>query len=227
MTTALTRASNSRQHRPVIHHHWKYDNRFNRTLYILRDGRDVVISLYWFHVRQLVINSRWRPRIERYFSECLGDEYDPDAVGKNLPQFIASLTSHPVGGMIRPRREERFLTWPEHVTDWVGRDGVHVVRYEDLLHDVTRELRGIRDFLELDVSSDEIEAIGATHSFEAQSGRPRGVEKRSSFMRRGISGEWREVFSREAGLRFEEYAGEVLRGVGYEASSDWLNQLPV
>jgi len=57
-------------------------------------------------------------------------------------------------------------------------------------------------------------------SFEKLSrGRSRGQEDPTSFFRKGVAGEWRNVFTEEDGKIFEEEAGELLVRLGYE--KDW------
>jgi hypothetical protein len=52
-------------------------------------------------------------------------------------------------------------------------------------------------------------------------GRHPRQEDRLSFVRRGIRGEWTEVFSRDARRVFSERAGPMLVRLGYEPSADW------
>lgn len=54
------------------------------------------------------------------------------------------------------------------------------------------------------------------HSFEKLSGRRAGDENASSFMRKGIVGDWRNHFDREARVLFNEYAGDALIRLDYE-----------
>jgi len=49
-----------------------------------------------------------------------------------------------------------------------------------------------------------------------------GKEK-NSFMRKGIVGDWKNHFSKEARKLFDELAGEQLIMLGYEAGHDWAS----
>ena len=52
------------------------------------------------------------------------------------------------------------------------------------------------------------------NSFEAKSGRKPGQEDQNSFVRKGISGDWRNKFTPEHKARFKEIAGDLLIRVG-------------
>lgn len=209
----------------IIHHHWNYSPRFRPAIYVLRDGRDVVISLYFFHVRHVLLGSMWRGRVERYFGTILGPNYVLSDVKANLPAFIESLTQRPHGGTLPVYREKAFQSWPDHVTSWIGRDGVLVVRYEDLLEAPAAELRRIADNLSITIGQSELDAIAEAHSFRIRSGRSPGTEDRRSFLRRGIAGEWREYFTVDAGRAFSDYAGSTLFDLGYEDDPEWVDRL--
>ena len=66
------------------------------------------------------------------------------------------------------------------------------------------------------------ECIVDKYSFEHQAKRATGIEERGKFLRKGIVGDWRNYFSREARLAFDHYAGDQLLRLGYEADGTWL-----
>jgi len=84
--TSLTRdllrsqADATEKHARVLHPHWRYDPRYRPLIYVLRDGRDVVISLYFHHVRHLLSPSLWTRRFDQFFTSVLGPGYDLDDV---------------------------------------------------------------------------------------------------------------------------------------------------
>jgi hypothetical protein len=219
-------AATGRPRPPVMHGHWRYTPHLRPAIYVLRDGRDVVVSLYFYHVRHLLIGTVWAPQIDAYFRRVLGPGYDLDDVRANLPPFIASLSRHPFGGILRRSGNRRLLPWPRHVADWHGRPGVLDVRYEDLLADAAGELGRIAAHIGLPVAPADTAAIAARHSFEAVSGRRRGEEDRASFQRKGMAGDWRNHFTRAAGEAFRAFGGPTLVGLGYAADDTWIDDLP-
>jgi hypothetical protein len=59
-------------------------------------------------------------------------------------------------------------------------------------------------------------------SFEKWSeGRERGEEDSSAFYRKGIAGDWKNVFTERDREIFKEAAGELLIRLGYERDGDW------
>ncbi len=54
------------------------------------------------------------------------------------------------------------------------------------------------------------------YSFETQTRRKRGEENRDSFLRKGISGDWKNYFSEEDNKKFLEYTKEIILRLGYE-----------
>ena len=118
----------------IIHAHWRFDPRFPPAAYIRRDGRDVMVSLYFYYVRAMALTGKpARARnIRDMFTSIYGPRFDPEAVRDNLPRFVETQMQGPRGS--------DGLAWHEHVADWWGRPGVSQVAYEDLLSDPVREV---------------------------------------------------------------------------------------
>ncbi|WP_081416371.1 sulfotransferase domain-containing protein [Arthrobacter castelli] len=203
----------------VIHTHWRYDAKYPATAYIRRDGRDVMLSLYFYYVRALDHPgkpSRAR-NLREMFEHMYGPGFDATAVRENLPKFIET--------QMRSPRGSEGLAWHQHVSDWWQRPGVAHVSYEELLADpvpavmrLTNELTGSAD--------DNIARLAAERwSFATAAQRKPGQEDRSSFMRKGVAGDWSNYFSREAGEVFDSFAGAELVEFGYASDRDWYLNL--
>jgi Sulfotransferase domain len=225
LTRDLLTASAHGREPLVLHPHWSYRETYRPALYVLRDGRDVVVSMYFHHVRHLLVRSFWSDRIERYFCRILGPGFDANDARANLPAFIASLSMSPFGGLLPAQAAGRYLTWPAHVRDWVDREGVLVVRYEALHEDAVGELGRIAAHVGVAISPALAEEIVSANSFESRSGRQAGVEDRSSFLRKGVRGDWKQWFSVEAARAFDVYAGDVLVDQGYEPDREWVTRV--
>jgi hypothetical protein len=112
--------------------------------------------------------------------------------------------------------------WNRQFVDW-GRSWVKnrdpelslILKYEDALEDPIRVMTGAFDFLGFDLSKQKIERIVEANTFEKMSGRKPGEEDVKSFQRKGVSGEWREVFTDEQKRISLEQAGDVLTALGY------------
>jgi hypothetical protein len=101
---------------------------------------------------------------------------------------------------------------------------VYLLRYEDLSNDFVATVRPLLESLGLPESKQLLEDIQANTSFEALTGRPRGMEAKG-VMRKGTVGEWREVLRAEEQERAWRMAGDQLRAFGY-AFDGTLRPLP-
>jgi hypothetical protein len=64
-----------------------------------------------------------------------------------------------------------------------------------------------------------------SYSFERITGRKPGEEERNSFVRKGITGDWRNHFTREAAEIFDRWAGRLLIELGYESDREWVRSV--
>lgn len=195
----------------VVHNHWLYDERMTNPLYVYRDGRDVMVSLY-FH--------RWRVnRDQRRYRGVLAESTESIEVRRHLPRFLEVEMSKPLSS----RR-----SWAEHVENWMvpGKDGVLYVAYESLLSDAHRTVKQcLYHLAESSLDDRRLDRIVNDLDFQSVSGRSRGTEEPSSFMRKGIAGDWKNYFTRDAAAVFTEFAGETLILLGYERDDTWQHSL--
>jgi hypothetical protein len=208
----------------VVHDHWPYSPALRPAVYVVRDGRDVVVSLYFHHVRDVTIGTPRAKHVHAFLVRTLGAGYDLDAVSANLPAFIRSLTEHPFGGILRASGNRRFKSWPAHVADWSHRPGVLHLRYEELLADTVGQVDGLCRWLGLDLLLEEVVAAVEHNSFGAITGRRPGQADPTAFARKGVAGDWRTYFTAEAAAEFDAFAGAALVELGYEPDRAWLSE---
>jgi len=201
----------------VVHAHWAYDDRMPPAVYIRRDGRDVIVSMYFFWTKLLKLkrDPKVHSTLLKIFNELYGPSFDPDDIRGNMPKYIEyQMTVAPT---------THGITWQQHVGDWWDRPRVGHVTYEGLLTDPVAELAGA-----LEAASgrapdpDALQLAAARHSFASETGRKSGQEDRASFLRKGTAGDWREHFTREACEAFDSYAGHALIEFGFERNRDWV-----
>jgi hypothetical protein len=193
----------------IMHGHYLNPLGMKNVVVAWRDGRDVMVS--WYH--QQLISHEWNERqVRRSRRELPLEDYED--VYENLPAFIEYAFTRP--------HSPRF-SWAKFARRWHGRkDAVHV-RYEDLRRDTAGELERIVLGLTGErLGPEEATAIAEEFSFERQAGRRAGEENRSSFLRKGVVGDWRNYFSPEARETFDRYAGEELILLGYECDRAWV-----
>jgi len=158
----------------------------------VRDPRDKIVSAYWYI---------WNKTIHPYHafarSRSLEEFIDYKLESGEYKGSIAWME-----GWFRNRDEERSM----------------IIRYEDLLRDTHSTFRKILDFLSLKCSEDEINRIVEQNSFKNITGRKSGEEDTKSFFRKGVSGEWKEIFSEEQKKKCSKIGDEVLALFGYEST---------
>lgn len=188
-----------------------------RVIHVIRDGRDAIVSL---------VHHRWNhSKDEGGIYELKPEELARRRAYREDPkQLIES------GGGIFPEG-----TLARMAAGWKARigkamhDGRNVlganyaeVRYEDLLVRPYEEVARLLAFLGADASDEVVEECVRSASFENLSGgRERGEEDPSSFYRKGVAGDWKNVFTEEDRRIFKEAAGDLLVELGYEEDDDW------
>jgi hypothetical protein len=193
----------------IMHGHYLKPWGMKNVVVAWRDGRDVMVS--WYH--QQLIEHEWnRVQVARSRRELPLKDYN-DVYG-NLPAFIENAFTRP---------HSPPFSWADFVRRWHGRERTVHVRYENLRLDTPGELRRIVGELTGDnLSPERASEIAEEFSFERQSGRHSGEEDRGSFLRKGVVGDWRGRFGREAREVFDRYAGDELILLGYERDRSWV-----
>lgn len=167
---------------------------------VIRDLRDTLVSLYF----SLKIS---HPLI----AEQLVEERH-QLNEKNLEEGLLLLL------------ESRMYDVAEIQRSWLPacqREEALLVRYEDLLADEQAAFARIINYCRLDVSPENLRDIVTRNSFERQSGRAKGEEDVSSHYRKGIVGDWKNVFSEKVKDEFKRKFGDLLLLTGYESGLDW------
>lgn len=208
--------------RSLYHSHYlpKYNILRNKNiLYLIRDGRDAMISLYY---HQLIWNekNKLNPKDVHYHrSKVPFDDYDN--IEANLAAFIKYTFEN------KPSKWQQFTymgNWAEYNNKWVQvkHNNLFMIKYEDLL---TQPLPILKNLLEsvfnLNVDAERLNQIINQFSFENQTKRNKGEEKKSSFLRKGISGDWKNYFGTKEKELFKKYAGDTLIKLGYESDNQW------
>jgi hypothetical protein len=86
-----------------------------------------------------------------------------------------------------------------------------------LLHKPRADVQRLLTFLAVDADEKTTTRCIESASFEKLSrGRKRGEEDPSSFFRKGVAGDWKNVFTERDRKVFSEEAGELLVRLGYQ-----------
>lgn len=193
----LEKASQS-SHPYIVKSHSEFDGRYAKVIYIVRDVRDVAISFYFYHKKTV-------------------PEYD-----LSFDQFL----QHFCAGGIWPGN------WDEHVNGWLNRkdeikNGVLIIKYEDLHSHTGRTMRKIMKFLGIKKSALDIYRAIRWSSFDnmkklelAQQDQweeYKDTNKNIAFMRKGIVHEWKQRLTNEQMKMLTVRYGQTLQDLGYES----------
>lgn len=203
----------------VLHNHWGYSRRLNRVFYLHRDGRDVCTSMYFFSLRALAHeNTAMRNYYRAKLPQAIAENWRPEESRQHMARFVEVWATNPMGCRIG---------WKEHVEQWtLNRNQVVNVSYEELRGDCASTLtRIICRHVPGDVDPSRIADVVEQFSFAKLTGRKPGMTDASSFMRKGIVGDWQNHFDRDAAEAFDRYAGDLLIRLGYENNRDWIDKL--
>lgn len=204
----------------VIHNHFEHDGRLRPAVYLYRDGRDVMVSLYFARMRRILDDHDPQPMLRAgtrlFYERSFGRSFDPADATANMAKFIEI-------EMLRRHR----ANWPHHVSRWCDsqNDGVVLVSYEELLGAPKETLRRVLTML--DRGPIDEEKLGQSvdrYTFERMTGRRRGQEDRGSFIRRGVAGDWKNHFDQAAREVFDSFAGPLLVELGYEPDRSWAGR---
>lgn len=169
-----------------------------RGLYLVRDGRDVAVSMFHFL-------RRWK-----VYEGPFGEYLDAFLAGRVVD--YGSWQEHATGWCRAAARRP---------------DEIAVVRYEDLLSaDGARALRSGLARIGWDVSQDDVEGAFARNDLESMRrkeartgasvmGRATSGTPAVPFVRQGRSGQWQEQFTDEQARAFDRLAGSALEMAGY------------
>lgn len=190
----------------VMHGHYLKKSVSGPTVVFWRDPRDIMVSWYYHSLFKSDKNNH--DLVDHVCSELSFS--DVNDIKANLPGFIEYSFE---------RSSSPKFNLNQFIDTWHGRQDVVHSSYEKLQNDTLSEFRRVCDQLGLDHSDDEkINRNVNDHSFQSQSSRKPGDENTSSYLRKGIVGDWVNCFSDEAIREMNLRMGDRLSLLGYEQS---------
>jgi hypothetical protein len=184
----------------IIKTHEYFDHRYPKTIYIVRDPRDVALSYYDFQRKYMQID----------------DAYP-------LEQYVDDFVS---GKLI----SIGWGTWGENVASWIytrgKRNNFLLMRYEDMMKNTERELARISEFLDIPLEPQRLKHAIESSSAD----RMRVLEKLQEdkwvatknrrkdipFVRVAKSGGWRTALPASCVQQIENAWGDLMTPLGYE-----------
>ena len=163
----------------------------DKVIFLMRDPRDVAVSAYFMY----------RVIIEEDTNRSLKNKIFYLIHRSKLTSFMHTA-----------------LKWRKFFRTWTARKDIslYAVRYEDLLTDTEKTLKGILFYLEVSVPDSLLQEAIQKFSFENLSGRKRGEEDNANpTFRKGIIGDYKNHFSRIDRMLFERICGKEMETLGY------------
>jgi hypothetical protein len=120
--------------------------------------------------------------------------------------------------------QNRLSGYASWIRGWrENRDELNSVEiaYEALLGDTRTVFADLARFFSIRLSDDLLNKIVYDNSFRGRTGRHRGEEDITSFLRKGIEGDWKNHFSEAHKQKFKAIAGDLLIELGYERDYGW------
>lgn len=184
-------------------------------LYVARDGRDVVWSLYNHHSNG---NEFWYQLLNE----------TPGLVGRPMPQPDPDIRSY-FRTWLAEDGWPFWGYWDNIKTWWDARDlpNVKLVHFADLKADLEGEMRAIADFLGCAIPEGQWPTILEHCSFEYMKANAENVAPlggaifdggAKTFINKGVNGRWRDVLSTD---EIAAYEARALAELGPECA-DWL-----
>jgi glycosyltransferase involved in cell wall biosynthesis len=181
-----------------------------KIIHIYRDGRDVAVSL---------MHHFWRLAKDRggIF------ELEPEEIAKRDAYYADPGGFLASGDSIftEERLKQMAVRWDRRVSK-ASRDGSSLfgpnfvqLRYEDLLDRSQSNLKVLFELLGARADEAVIRGCVEQNSFEKLAKRSRGQSDAESFFRKGVAGDWRNVFNERDRKIYREIAGDTLLKIGY------------
>ena len=187
-----------------------------KLIHLIRDGRDVAIS---------ATHHGWNQAEDQGGTHRI----TPEQLAKREAYRKDPRALLETGGGIFPDGELRrsAARWSTRVGNAV-KDGPALfgtnyveVKYEDLLEDTAGELKRLLEFLGADAGEQAVKRCVDASSFEKLSGGRKRGQEAASFFRKGVAGDWRNVFTEQNRRDFKAAAGNLLIELGYEENDAW------
>jgi estrone sulfotransferase len=176
----------------LLKSHSTYDPRFRRVIYVVRDGRDVVVSYYHFLTG--------KGRFEGSFLDFL-----------NAQDLKAGLwQEHVTSWLLNADQASFLLVRYEDLHRQAASEVTRMARFIGLPCDQAR--------LDWAIENASFESM---RKLESEKGRAFDADSPSQMVRTGTVGGWRDHFEEVHKEAFKRHANRVLLQLGYAESEDW------
>jgi len=177
----------------VIKSHALYKSAFPKVIYLVRDGRDVYVSYFYYRLKQLEEGTSFSEYIRR-------KDHFPSLWNEHVESWLT--WDHAQPNLLLVRYED-LLSKPEvelrKIANFIG-----IQRSDEVISNAV-----------------EVSRFDKMREIDQTKGRKYNLTGTKDFVRKGKAGTWQEEFSREDIEFFKENAGDLLIRLGYESDLDW------
>lgn len=177
----------------VIKSHALYKSAFPKVIYLVRDGRDVYVSYYYYRLKQLEEGITFSEYLRR-------KDHFPSLWKEHVESWL--IWDQPQPNLLLVRYED-LLSKPEtelrKMVEFIG-----VERTDDVISHAV-----------------EVSRFDKMREIDQNKGRKYNLTGTKDFVRKGKAGTWQDEFSQEDRAYFKENAGSLLIQLGYENDLDW------
>lgn len=173
----------------------KYMENGTKIIYVMRNPKDTLVS---FHKFMHELPWTKQPSFSKYLPKDFEQFVRMTVAGKSISQT-------------------KLGEWyPHHIRSFYkykGEDNLHFVSYEDIKEDPKGEIKKMAAFINVKLSTDELENIVFNTSFDAMKSKQDESLKLVNLFRKGGVGGWKDHFSQELSehvdQEFEKAMGDV------------------
>ena len=186
----------------ILKSHECFDPRYKKTIYVVRDPRDVAVSNYYWEMKQ-------------------GSMDESYPIEKFVPRWMEPVYWPRVGSW-----GDHVTSW---LSTRGGKEGFLLLRYEDLLANPVHEMEKVAGLLGMNPAAGklaravELSSADRMRSLEKEQGghwvQTKYTRQDKNFVRKAGSGDWKEILPRESVQKIETAWGDIMKTLGYELST--------
>jgi Sulfotransferase domain len=187
----------------ILKSHEVFDPRYKKTIYIVRDPRDVAVSNY-----------HWEMKQKSVAEDCPIERFVPGWIEGHYWNRLGNWGDHVTSWLSTRQNDKHFV----------------LLRYEDLIADPARELVKVATLLGIEPTSErlaravELSSADRMRQLESTQGgkwvQTRYTRQDKPFVRKASSGGWRSVLPAESVANIEAAWGPAMTSMGYELNAE-------
>ena len=200
----------------VVLGHKRVWKSYPRGVYVVRDGRDAIVSQFFFQLSQIPDGDH--PQLTGLQRRSFPNLVNKAELGGVFDDFLARQLVNPIAA---------HANWATHVRSYfeVANPNMSLVRYEDLHTDgVATLVRVVTELSDEPADPDRAREAVERFMFCKQSAR-RGKLPNPAWLRKGRAGDWTNHFTRTAAEHFDRVCGDMLIKMGYECDHSWVESV--